>query len=169
MALASLALVPITAMTVGSALVFGPWIGFAAALAGALLSAVLGFGVGRLLWGDALLRLTSGRLSRIRASLAQDGALTVAALRLIPVAPFTVVNVAAGATPIGFRDYVLGTLLAMAPGTLVLAIVADRARKLLKEPGFGAALVLIGIAAGAGIVLWVVRRRLARTPRSARR
>ena len=168
-ALASLALVPITAMTVGSALVFGPWIGFAAALAGALLSAVLGFGVGRLLWGDALRRLTSRRLARIRASLARDGALTVAALRLIPVAPFTVVNVAAGATPIGFRDYLLGTLLAMAPGTLVLAIVADRAQQLLNEPGFGAALVLVGIAAGAGIALWVVRRRLTSTPPSARR
>jgi hypothetical protein len=37
----------------------------------------------------------------------------------------------------------------------------------LDEPGFGAALTLIGIAAGAGIALWIVRRRLGgRTPRA---
>jgi phospholipase D1/2 len=159
-ALAGSALVPITAMTVGAALVFGPLVGFAVALAGALASAALGFGVGRLLWGDAVRRLTGRRLARIRASLARDGVLTVAAVRLIPVAPFTIVNIAAGASSIGFRDYVLGTALAMAPGTLVLAVVTDRARRLLDEPGFGAALVVVGIVAGAAIALRIARRRL---------
>ncbi len=159
-ALAGLALVPVTAMTVGSALVFGPWVGFAVALAGALLCAALGFGVGRLLWGDAVRRLTGRRLSRIRAALARDGVLTVAAVRLVPVAPFTVVNVAAGASSIGFRDYALGTALAMTPGTLVLAIVTDRSRQLLEEPGFGAALLVIGILAAAAIALRIARRRL---------
>ncbi|MCL4684363.1 hypothetical protein KJ059_06370 [Myxococcota bacterium] len=43
--------------------------------------------------------------------------------------------------------------------TLVLALVVDRARKLLDEPGFGAALALLGMAAAAGIAWWIVRRR----------
>jgi phosphatidylserine/phosphatidylglycerophosphate/cardiolipin synthase-like enzyme/uncharacterized membrane protein YdjX (TVP38/TMEM64 family) len=166
-ALAGLLLVPVTAMTIGSALLFGPWLGFVVASAGALSSAALGFGLGRLLWADAVRRLTRGHLQRIRAALTRDGALAVAALRLVPVAPFTVVNIAAGAAPLGFRDYALGTTLAMAPGTLVLTLVTDHARRLLDEPGFGAALTLIGIAAGAGIALWIVRRRLGgRTPRA---
>lgn len=159
-ALAGSALVPITAMTVGAALVFGPLVGFAVALAGALVSAVLGFGIGRLLWSDAVRRLTGPRLARIRASLARDGVLTVAAVRLVPVAPFTIVNIAAGASSIGFRDYVLGTTLAMAPGTFVLAVVTDRARRLLDEPGFGAALVVLGIVAGAAMALRIARRHL---------
>ncbi len=159
-ALAGLALVPVTAMTVGSALVFGPVVGFAVALAGALASAALGFALGQLLWGDAVRRLAGRRLSRIRAALARDGILAITAVRLIPVAPFTIVNVAAGASTVGFRDYMAGTALAMAPGTLVLAIVADRARQLLDEPGFGAAVVVIGIVAGAAIALRVARRHL---------
>ncbi len=160
-ALAGSALVPITAMTVGAALVFGPLVGFAVALAGALASAALGFGLGRLLWGNAVRRLTGRHFARIRAALARDGMLAVAAVRLIPVVPFTIINIAAGASSIGFRDYALGTALAMTPGTLVLTVVTDRARHLLDEPGFGAALVVVGIAAGGALALRIARRRLA--------
>ena len=41
----------------------------------------------------------------------------VITLRIVPVAPFTVVNLVAGASHISFRDFALGTLLGMLAGS----------------------------------------------------
>lgn len=161
-AAASLALVPITALAVASALLFGPLAGFAAAYGGALASAAAGFAIGRWAWGDRVRRLIGRRFRRLRVALARQGVLAMAAVRLVPIAPFTVVNLAAGASPMRFRDFLLGSALALAPGLAGLALVADRARRALFEPGFWSFAVLAALLAlGAGAFVWL-RRRAAR-------
>ncbi|HSJ97934.1 MAG TPA: VTT domain-containing protein, partial [Myxococcota bacterium] len=159
---ASLLLVPITALAVGSSLVFGPLLGFAAAFAGALASAVLGFAIGRALWGDAVQRLAGRRLRRLRVQFARQGLLAVAALRLVPVAPFTVVNLAAGASPLSFREYLLGSALALGPSLLVLAFLADRARHAVLEPGYWTFAALTALLAAGWVAFAWARRRVAR-------
>jgi len=95
--------------------------------------------------------------------LARQGILAMAAIRLVPVAPFTVVNVVAGASHIGFRDYLAGTLLGMGPGTAALAWLAGNAGTLLGAPDLReVSLVLAGLGVLVGIVvglrLWLRRR-----------
>ncbi len=67
----------------------------------------------------------------------------MSAVRLVPVAPFTVVNVAAGAFNVRFFDFALGTLIGMAPGIFAIAVFGER----LDPAGIGGAAVIL--AAGA--------------------
>ena len=72
-------------------------LGFAYAFAGSLASAILTYGIGAWLGRDPLQSLLGPRLNRIRGSIQRSGFLAIAAIRLVPVAPFTIVNMVAGA------------------------------------------------------------------------
>jgi phospholipase D1/2 len=55
------------------------------------------------------------RLNRTNRLIAKHGILAVAALRSVPVAPYSLVNLAAGAVCVPFRDFVLGAFPGMWP------------------------------------------------------
>jgi phosphatidylserine/phosphatidylglycerophosphate/cardiolipin synthase-like enzyme/uncharacterized membrane protein YdjX (TVP38/TMEM64 family) len=126
MGVAGTLLIPITVLILASALLFGPWLGFVVALSGALLSALLSYGAGRLLWRDAVHRLMTSRVRRLSRYVAARGLWAVATVRVVPVAPFGVVNLAAGASHLSLRDFTLGTLFGMAPGILAMTLLGDR-------------------------------------------
>ncbi len=159
-AVATVVMAPVTVLIVASAAALGPWLGFGTALAGALGGAAAGYGVGRVLWRDAVRRLAGERLNRLSRRLARRGVLAIATVRLVPIAPFGVVNVVAGATHIRFRDYLLGTTLAMAPGALGLALAADRAVAAARDPDWGTAALAAGLAALVVVGTFLARRWL---------
>jgi phospholipase D1/2 len=161
-AVAGTLLVPITALIVASGLVYGPALGSAVALAGALGSAALGYGAGRALWRDALHRVMTPRLLRLSRRVATHGFWAAVAIRIVPVAPFAAVNVAAGALRIRFRDFALGTLAGMAPGILAMTAFADHLRRLVLDPGWRAGVVLAAIAAALLALRHFVTRRVDR-------
>ncbi|BCR04281.1 phospholipase [Desulfuromonas versatilis] len=158
-------LVPVTLLILASALVFGPVAGFCYSLAGALASGLASYALGRLLGRDRVRNLAGGRLNRISRALAKKGLLAVAAIRLVPVAPFTVVNLVAGASHIRPRDFTLGTLLGLAPGVLAITLFEEGLVSALKNPGSGDLLILGGIGAGAALGGWLLWRRLRRKKR----
>jgi uncharacterized membrane protein YdjX (TVP38/TMEM64 family) len=74
----------------------------------------------------------------------------VAALRMVPVAPYTVVNIAMGAAGVTQRTFLAGTFVGMLPGTFVLTMLGDRLREAWRDPD-PANVVLVALV----IVLWV--------------
>ena len=66
--------------------------------------------------------------SRIQSRIIGKGVVAVAMIRMVPIAPFSIVNVVAGASKLSLRDFMLGTVLGMAPGIAVdgRARCADR-------------------------------------------
>jgi uncharacterized membrane protein YdjX (TVP38/TMEM64 family) len=115
-----------------------------------------------MLWRDALRRLGGARLNRISRAFAKRGILGVALVRLVPVAPFTLVNLAAGASHVLFRDYVLGSALAMTPGIVVISVLATSAGTTIREPTPGRIAWVVALAiAFLGTVI-AVRRALLR-------
>jgi phospholipase D1/2 len=126
----ALVLFPITPLIVATALVFEPARGLALGLGGALASATLTYGLGRILGRRRTRWLEAGRFARLRARLQRRGVLAMATVRLVPVGNFTLSNVAAGALGIPFRDYLLGNLLGMLPNLLVLTLLAQHLRRL---------------------------------------
>jgi len=66
--------------------------------------------------------------------------------RLLPVAPFTMVNVLAGALQIRFRDYLIGTALGMAPGIIITVTFAHHLAEAVRNPSPEAIAVLAGVA-----------------------
>jgi phosphatidylserine/phosphatidylglycerophosphate/cardiolipin synthase-like enzyme/uncharacterized membrane protein YdjX (TVP38/TMEM64 family) len=149
--------VPVTVLTVVTLLTFGTWLGLLYALAGSILGALSSFGLGRALGRNAVRRLAGGRLNALSQRLAQRGLLAVIAVRMVPIAPFTVINLVAGASHISFRDFLLGTAIGLIPGITAIALFTDRILASLQSPtprslaALGFTLTVIAVIA---VALW---------------
>ena len=132
--LGGLIAVPVMLLIGASALIFGPGLGFAYSLLGSLLSAMLTYSIGHALGRDIVRRFAGPRVNRLSRVLGRHGLLAVVTIRVIPVAPFTVINLVAGASHIRFHDYVLGTVLGMTPGMLAFSLFIGQLRAAMKSP-----------------------------------
>jgi phospholipase D1/2 len=148
----SVLLFPVTVLIAATAAAFGPWLGFAYAVAGSLISALVSFGIGALIGRQALTDVLGPRLNRISRSVRKRGVLAVAVVRLVPIAPFGVVNLVAGASHIRSLDFVLGTALGMLPGIFVLAAVGHQVIEVLMDPSLKS-LLWLALALAAWITL----------------
>ncbi len=161
--IASFAVAPVTLLIALAGVIFGPYEGFVISMVGVCLAAAANYGVGAGL-GRRFVRDVAGpRVNRVSRRLARQGVLAMAALRLVPVAPFTVVNLVAGASHISFRDYMLGTLLGMGPGIAALSWFTGQAGSLIAAPEMeNVAVFLAGlgllIAAVVGLRAWLKSR-----------
>ena len=171
--LGGLIAVPVTLMITATVIVFGPWWGVVYALAGSVLSALLVFGLGRLLGRDAVRRLAGSLLNRLSQNLSDaKGLATIITFRILPVAPFAVVNLIAGVSEIRARDFAMGTAVGMLPGVITIALLANRLVDTLRHPdvirftALGGAMVL----AGGGLIAlrqWIKHKRGDDTSRSS--
>lgn len=151
--IASLAVVPVTLMIVSTVVVFGPWLGMVYAFAGSELAALATFGVGALLGRRRVGRLTGGRINRISRAISNRGVLTIVTLRIVPVAPFTVINIIAGVSEIRLRDFALGSFVGLMPGIFAMAFFTDRVVASIREPSATSiiAAIVVGSLAVAGL------------------
>jgi len=133
-ALALTLAVPLMFLTLVAFVAYGPLAGFGCAIAGAMLGAAASYGIGRFLGRDVVQRLGGERINRLSQRLASRGLLAVVAVRMLPVAPFAVVNMVAGASHIRLRDLLLGTLIGISPGTLAMTLFAEQIAAALKNP-----------------------------------
>lgn len=148
---AGLVAFPVVVLIAVTAATFGPFLGLVYAALGALVSAVVGYLIGAWLGKDMLRDWLGPRLDRIRARIVKRGVLTVAAVRVVPIAPFTLVNLVAGASQIRLQDFVAGTALGLAPGLIVMSAMGHQVFQMLTQPTFGNVAAL-----GAAIVGWIV-------------
>lgn len=135
-------IVLITAMVV----VFGGWAGFGLSLAGKLIACALGFWLGRRFGADLLKRHQGPRLARFMEQVGRNGFWVSAGVRLVPTVPSVVVNIAAGATPIRFGDFILGTAIGSVPKMALFAFGGQAAMSAVRDNdlvSWGALLVLI--------------------------
>jgi uncharacterized membrane protein YdjX (TVP38/TMEM64 family) len=155
--------VPLTFLTLVTIVAFGPTAGFFYAMAAAVMGAGVTFLIGKLMGHEVVQRLGGPRVNRISKRLASHGILSVIAIRMVPIAPFAVVNIVAGATHLSLRDLMVGTAIGMAPGTLIMAFFIDHIVEALKNPSpltwMLAALMLVLIIIG----MWGLRYWLRKT------
>lgn len=159
-----LVMVPVTAMIAATGIVFGPLQGFVYALVGETLAAIAIYFLGRKLGRATVRRVAGKRINALSRRIAKRGLIAVVLVRVLPVAPFTIINLIAGASHISFRDFLLGTIIGMAPGTLVLVLFVDRIVAAVRDPGplsFALVALIAGIALGGALVL---RARLGSPP-----
>jgi len=159
-ALALTAAVPLTFLMLVALVAFGPGAGFGCAMGGALIGAAASYGLGFSLGRAVLVRLAGQRINMLSQRLASRGLIAVIVIRLVPVAPFAVVNMVAGASHIRLRDLLLGTAIGMTPGALGMMLFVDQITAALREPTaltFAlAALTVALIVAGAwGMQRWL--------------
>jgi phospholipase D1/2 len=155
----SVLVVPVTVLILITAMVFGPMLGSLYSLAGCLGAALLTYALGHFLGQDFVRKIAGEKWQRLQRKIDQSGILAVATLRLLPVAPFTVVNIISGAFQVPLRDYVLGSLLGLTPGILVINLFTHQFERAIRNPGIGTFLVLAALV-GATLIAtaWLKRR-----------
>jgi phosphatidylserine/phosphatidylglycerophosphate/cardiolipin synthase-like enzyme/uncharacterized membrane protein YdjX (TVP38/TMEM64 family) len=162
---------PVSLLILATVFAFGPVAGFAYSLLGSFLSGVATFGIGKALGRRTVQRFAGRRLRRLSRLLRRRGLIAMATVRLVPVAPFTVVNVVAGAFNVRFLDFALGTLVGMTPGIFAIAVFGERLEHAIRSPGVGNFAFLAVLVALIVLASGWIRRRLGREeqpPRASR-
>lgn len=166
-AAASLVMFPLSLLVALTGLLFGPWWGFAYALAGTLAASALTWWVGRRLGRDALLRHGGRHLHGLSRYLSGRGIRTMTLVNLLPLAPFTLTNLLAGAFHLRFGDYMIGSTLGIVPGLAGVTLLGSQLGQLATADSradllWGLGGLLIGVALLAGLKRWADRRRRGR-------
>lgn len=116
---ATLLVLPSTAFNLAGGVLFGNGWGLLITSGAAVLSAIIAFGLARWLGREQLQRFApqisqfkdEGKVNFLDRHLRNHGILYIAALRILPLIPFTIVSFTAGLSSVRFRDYLLGTII----------------------------------------------------------
>jgi phospholipase D1/2 len=141
---------PVIVLIAATAAALGPWIGGLSATAGVLASSLLLFMIGRFLGHRRLQSLLGARASRVQRHIIGQGVVAVAMIRMVPIAPFSLVNLLAGASKLRLGDFLIGTVLGMAPGIITMAALGSQIADFAVNASWQSAVLL-----GLTIMLWI--------------
>ncbi|CAN7425392.1 TVP38/TMEM64 family protein [Phenylobacterium sp. LjRoot219] len=155
-------------MLIAAAVVaFGGWTGFAYSWVGTMVSALVGFYIGRTAGAKVLARFSGDGVRRFMEHVGNNGFLASLIVRLVPSAPFIVVNMAAGVTPMRAVDFAAGTALGIVPKIALTAFAGNSiARAMRGELGRDLIWLVVLVIAWVAIG-WAARRWLRSRDRPA--
>jgi uncharacterized membrane protein YdjX (TVP38/TMEM64 family) len=162
----SLVVTPVTAMIALCGLLFDPWVAVLTATAGMLASTAVNHWIGAHFGNAISARVPTPVTRRIDGIAEASDAWSLAGLRLIPIAPFTVINLVAGASGVNLRDFLVGSVIGMGPGIVLICLSVDRARAALQgeavfDPWIVVAIAVAGVAI-IGLRAWQQKARKSR-------
>ena len=157
---AGLTFFPLSVLIVVMAIVYGPVLGPIYTLCGAALSAAATFAIGRRLGRETVRKVAGSRLNNLSRRLAKRGFLPVMIARLLPVGPYPIVNLVAGASHIGWGNFLIGTVLGLAPGVITTSVFIDRTLAAIRQPAPATFALLAVVVAAIVALVWVIRRIL---------
>jgi uncharacterized membrane protein YdjX (TVP38/TMEM64 family) len=155
---AAFVMFPRPVLTLLTVIAFGPWLGFAYGMAGIITAALATYYTGRLLPERTVQRLAGDRLDDVVKALRRHGLMAMLAVRIIPVAPFAVEGLIAGAVPIKVWDYTLGTFLGMLPGVLATSVFGSQISAALEDPASINWWIVAAVVVAMIALIWFVRR-----------
>jgi phospholipase D1/2 len=154
-AFVALSPVPVTLLVAATGIAFGPVLGPIYAMAGCLTSGSVGFLIGRWLGLRRVQELGGERMVRLTGMLKRNGTLAVYLVRKVP-APFVLSNIVVGASTVGYRDFIFGTILGMGAMVVALAGFGYQLTVALRSPSPStviAALLFVGIPLTLALVI----------------
>jgi len=159
LAFVALAWVPVVLLIAATGIAFGPILGPLYAMAGCLAGGSLGFVIGRWLGQHRVERLGGTRIAAVSRVLKRNGTLAVFLVRKVPV-PFMLTNIVVGASSVGYRDFVIGTLLGMGGFVIALAGFGYELTKAVQDPS-PKTLIAAALFVSVPLTLaWVINRAL---------
>jgi uncharacterized membrane protein YdjX (TVP38/TMEM64 family) len=159
---AALFMLPRPFLTLLTIVAFGRWLGLAYSAAGILLAAMATYYAGRMMRRETVVRVAGEKFEEAGKVLREHGVIAVFASNMVPVPPFAVQGVIAGAIRIPAWQYVAGSILGMAPGLLAATVFAGELRAALEDPSTISWWLVGAAAAGFVAFIWLVRRWFAR-------
>ena len=165
--IATILLVPGSALTVGAGFVFGLGWGLLAVSLGSTTGAALAFLIARVVARESIASMARNNenFRRIDAAIGKQGAKLVFLLRLSPLIPFNLSNYFYGLTAVKFWPYVLASWIGMLPGTLLYVYLGTVGRAGLQAVSgvdtgrtpLEFILLGVGLVATAGATIWVTK------------
>ncbi|MGE3302324.1 MAG: TVP38/TMEM64 family protein [Hyphomonadaceae bacterium] len=151
---------PQIVLIAATAAVFGPVEGVVLSWIATMISAGVGFYIGRAGGAATLDRMAHGLVERIRGSVAKNGFLAAFLIRLIPSGPFILVNMALGATGMRASWFFGGAGLGIVPKILVVAFAGHGVSQIFAKDNIEALIFLLGAALAWLAIVFVVRPML---------
>ncbi|MGD0820923.1 MAG: TVP38/TMEM64 family protein [Desulfomonilia bacterium] len=108
-------------LTLAGGAVFGALMGTIWVNIGATMGAVLAFLLARNLLRDWVVKKFGKQMEALDRGLSESGMSYLLFLRLVPLFPFFLVNLACGITGLQLRTYIIGTMVGILPGSFVYA------------------------------------------------
>jgi phospholipase D1/2 len=154
----SLAFVRLELIALAAIVLLGPFEGGAVALAGAMLSAAIGYGIGRLLQARRVAPWIGRRAYRLWSRLRGRGGASVAILRLVSISSAASIHLLSGVARVPFGEYAVGTLLGTTPWIVVLAVIGGLVRSTVLHPGPWISFSMAALAIGLGCLAMRMHR-----------
>ena len=152
--------VPQFVLIAAAVVAFGAWTGFAYSWIGTLVSSMVGFYLGRAAGAKALKTLSGESMQKFMDLVGRNGFLASLIVRLVPSAPFIVVNMAAGVTPMRAFDFAAGTAIGIVPKIALTAFAGNSIVQAMKGGGVKDVAWLVAIVAVWIAIGWFARRWL---------
>lgn len=161
---ATVLLVPGSALTLGAGAVFGVFRGVCLVSIASTLAATAAFLIGRYLAREAITRKFANhpQFAAIDRAVAEEGWKIVLLTRLSPVFPFTLLNYGFGLTQVRLAHYVLASWIGMIPGTVMYVYLGSLAQALGGRTRTLGEWVLYGVGLVATVLVTLLVTRIAR-------
>jgi uncharacterized membrane protein YdjX (TVP38/TMEM64 family) len=134
----SVFLVPASIPTLAAGFLFGVFLGSLTAILGSTAGACAAFLAGRMMARGRVARriARSRKFAAIDRMIGRNGFKVVLLSRLSPISPFVILNYLFSLTNVSFREYALGSLIGMIPGTVLFAYFGAGLRSLAEVTAY---------------------------------
>lgn len=156
---ANTVLFPNTILNAATILSLGTLWGLPTALTGSVVAAMIAYALGRRYGQERLRNLDSKTVERLAGRFRAAGPLQIAMLRLLPIAPYGVVNLVAGVVRVHPFSFALGTVLGLLPGNLLVTAFGHQLRSVLRDPSRGQIAIMGVVVATAAFGIWWTHRQ----------
>lgn len=160
-AVTALSLPGAAVMSLAGAALFGFWTTLLAVSFASTIGATLACIASRFVFRDWVQQRFASRLEGINEGVRKDGAFYLFSLRLVPVFPFFLINLAMGLTPIRISTFYWVSQLGMLPGTAVYVNAGSELGAINSLSGILSPSLLLSFAL-LGVFPFIARKMLAR-------
>lgn len=161
MAVVSLALPVASLITLSMGILLGFTNGVIVVVIGATLGAAVNFLLTRYLIGDAIQKKYGDKLKKINQELEENGKSYLLTLRLIPIFPFFLINLAAGLSNVRFSTFIVTTMLGIIPGTSAYVYLGSSLSSLTEgSPGVPTNVIVAFVALGVLALVPVIYKKI---------
>jgi len=159
LAFVAFSVVPVMLLVSLTGVAFGPVLGPLYAMTGCLASASTAFALGRWIGPRNVNGWGGKRVRRLMELLRRNGTLAVFLIRKVPI-PFLLVNFMLGASAVGYREFLIGTVLGMTAMVVGLAGFGYQLAETWRHPSMESVLRALLFLCIPLSLAWMINRRL---------
>lgn len=126
-------MIPLNFLIFVTGLLIGSWQGFLISLTAGLVSSYIAYQTGRKFFDKIIEPISNEKILSLRKRMKTYNIFMLIGIRLVPVAPFHIVNLIAGSVNIDKKLFFLSTFIGLLPGVIVITFLSESFKSLLQQ------------------------------------